>query len=65
MQMKHLSTEVNDQNNINQKPFNFYPRPKIYRSIFTPKSVLNKDVSDISKKYSQQISQKKKKLNKK
>ena len=27
---------------------------------FTPKSELNKDISDISKKYSQQISQKKK-----
>ena len=60
LQMKRLSTEVNDQNNIHQKPFNFYPKPKIYRSIFTSKSDLNKDLSDISKKYSQQISQKKK-----
>ena len=58
--MNRLSTEVNGQNNINQKPSNFYPKPRIYRSIFTPKSDLNKDISDIYKKYSQSISQKKK-----
>ena len=60
LQIKRFSTEVNNQNNTYQKPSNFYYKPSLYKSIFTPKSDLNKDISDISKKYSQQISQKKK-----
>ena len=60
LQIKRFSTEVNNQNNTCQKPSNFYYKPSLYRSIFTAKSDLNKDIFDISKKYSQSISQKKK-----
>ena len=65
-QMKRLYTETNSQNDRIQKR-HFYYKPTLYQSIFSPKSKLNKEFSDISKNYSQQVSQRKikEKLNQK